>query len=266
VAEPAPKPLPMIGDNDFPAHPDTAHHDAADIDVADLDAALARAESLETIDLDGLGGIHVHVAWHPLTGTTHVAAELAITTASGSLRFAEPAAGTTDSDTAPPDHPLVERIHAAGPHRWILLGWTSYGEGMQTEHAWLIDDRGGPHLVDSLAWTTDRSHGGVAVEASADQVRIGIPLPAAGSQDGESALHNPGSWLLVHGKQELSLDDLQRLPFSETHVMALRGYYNPPYQDEPSRRHWSGRFVWFASGSRFTLDRHPRNGRPAPPR
>ena len=48
---------------------------------------------------------------------------------------------------------------------------------MQTQHAWLIEDRHGPQVLDSLTWTTDRSHGGFAVDPSAKQVRIGIPLP-----------------------------------------------------------------------------------------
>jgi len=35
--------------------------------------------------------------------------------------------------------------------------------------------------------------------------------------------------------------------------MALRGFHNPPFQEEPSLRHWSGRFVWFSADTRFNL-------------
>lgn len=212
----------------------------------------------EQADLDGLNGIHVHICWRRLTGTTHVAEELAITTAGGTLRYAPPAPQTTnqDHDEAPPEYPLMEKILAVAPKRWVLLGWSSLGEGMQTEHAWLIEDRHGPHLLDSLAWTTDRSHAGIAVESSGNQVYLGIPLPQPLNEDGEPGLHNEGDWELVHDKQRLSLLDVRRLPSSEKHVMALGGYYDPPFQVEPSQRHWEGRFVWFSSGTKFALVPH----------
>jgi hypothetical protein len=165
---------------------------------------------------------------------------------------------------------LIERILPAGTNRWVALGWSSFGEGMQTVHAWLLEeDRAGPKLLDTLAWTTDRSHAGIALDvsanASANRVRIGIPLPDTTAPGGETPMHQPGVWLLKHGAQELDLDEVAHLPFSETHVMALRDYYDPPFQYEPSRRHWSGRFVWFSAPTRFALDQQP-SARPAPPR
>jgi hypothetical protein len=213
----------------------------------------------EQAELDAPGGLHAVVRWHRLTGQTHVADELTLTTAGGTLRFEPPPPGSAapGSEDVPPDYPLVERILPAGTGRWVALGWSSHSEGMETVHAWLIEDHGGPKLLDSLAWTTDRGHAGVAVDASATQVRIGIPLPEMTDPDGGTAIHQAGAWMLEHGTQQLDLDELLRLPFSETHVMALRDYYDPPFQYEPSRRHWSGRFVWFSAGARFALDSHP---------
>jgi hypothetical protein len=215
--------------------------------------------------VDGPQGIHVLVRWCTDTGQYHIAKELVITTPGGTLRFASQSSnGVPDEVHEEPMYPLMEQILAVGPTRWVLLGWTSYGEGLQTEHAWLIEDRQGPHVLDSLAWTTDRTHGGFAVESSRTPpiVRIGIPLPETPKhrefdpdqdEDGPPALHNAGDWELVHDQQQLALDDLRRLPSVEQHVMSLRGYYNPPYQEEPSRRHWSGRFIWFSAGAKFTL-------------
>ncbi|TMQ11143.1 MAG: hypothetical protein E6J90_31270 [Deltaproteobacteria bacterium] len=70
---------------------------------------------------------------------------------------------------------------------------------------------------------------------------------------GPPSLHNEYDWELVHAKQQLTLDALRHLPFTEQHVMALRGFHNPPFQEEPSLRHWSGRFVWFSADTRFNL-------------
>ena len=156
------------GDHETPRANDSAAAASGPITSAaadddDLDEELAR---LEQAEIQGPGGIHILVRWHRRTGQTHVAAELTFTTAGGTLRFAEPPpeSAASGSEDAPPDYPLMERILPAGPKRWFVLGLSSFGEGMQTQHAWLIEDRHGPQLLDSLAWTTDRSHGGFAVE------------------------------------------------------------------------------------------------------
>lgn len=235
--------------------------DPADPD--DLDEELSR---LEQAEIQGPGEIHILVRWHRRTGQTHVAADLTFTTPGGTLRF-EPPTPSPDSETssgeeASSDYPLMERILPAGPNRWVVLGWSSHGEGMQTQRAWLIEDGHGPQILDSLAWTTDRSHGGFAIDPSAKQVRIGIPLPQMPGADGEPHMHQRGAWVLEHGKQQLDLEAVPRLPSSEMHVMALRDYYDPPFQDEPSLLHWSGTFVWFSSGTRFALETPPTIIRP----
>jgi hypothetical protein len=241
---PATAPVGEHGDGPVGEHGDGPVADSAD-------TASPRTEQAE---LEGPGGLRVVVRWQTMTGQHHSASEIVITAPGGVLRLVQPQPDESGEGVDPGDYPLIERILGAGPGRWVMLGWSSFGEGLQTEHAWLIEDWRGPRVVDSLGWTTDRGHAGFAVEAVADQVRIGIPLPQPPAPRGPdddhdgSSLHSPGSWLLAHGKQQLDLDEVEKLPASETHVMALRGYYNPPYQDEPSRRHWSGRFVWFLLG------------------
>lgn len=230
---------------------------------SDTAAAADPVAQIEQADVEGPGGLRVTVRWQTLTGQWHTASEIVITAPGGVLRLVQPERDESGTGSDPGDYPLMERILGAGPSRWVMLGWSSFGEGLQTEHAWLIEDRHGPRVIDSLAWTTARSHAGLAVESMGNLVRIGIPLPQAPTLQGptyedDRSLHAPGDWLLVHGKQQLRLHELERLPVSETHVMALRGYYNPPYQEEPSLRHWSGRFVWFLSENTFALMRPPR--------
>jgi hypothetical protein len=224
-----------------------------DTDATDPERGpVEQTEPIEQTEITGPGGIHVVVRRRTETGTWHIAEELVIRTPGGVLRFTAPAIDGTDDVTV--EYPLVEQILAAGPSRWVVLGWSSLGEGMQTELAWLIEERRGPQILDTLAWTTDRGHAGVAVESSGNLVRIGIPLPQPRDNDGKPDLHNAGGWELVHGKQRLSLEEVERLQGSEENVMSLRGYYDPPFQVEPSRRRWSGRFLWFSSGATFTLE------------
>lgn len=233
-------------------------------------------EHLEQADLDGPAGLHVTVRWATGTGQYHCARQLMITTPGGVLRLESPYLHGIPEEDAPdgsraqgdggmyPLYPLLERVLVAGLHRWVILGWSSFGEGLQTEHAWLIEDRPGPMLVDALTWTTDRSHGGLAIERSKTplEVRIGIPLPdeprpsepeRTEGSDGPPPLHLPGDWELVHGKQRWDLSELRRLPSVERRVKSLSAYYDPPFQDAPSRLHWAGRFVWFSAQHQFTL-------------
>lgn len=185
-------------------------------------------------------GIEVRVAWWTLTGNTHVADELAITTRRGTLRLKT--AGEEGGETLP----LIDQIYKAGKSRWVVLGWSSYGEGMQTEHAWLIDATSQPRIVDKLEWTTDRRHAGLAIDLA--PLRIGIPLPRAPADDDK--LHDELDWQLVHAKRSLTLDQVAKLPATETHIMAVRAY-TPPFHRSASEAEWSGRFVWFDAGKRF---------------
>lgn len=192
-------------------------------------------------------GIKIDVTWMTMTGTTHVAETLAITTDRGTLRFEN-----VDEETGEVI-PLVERVFKAAPHRWVMVGWSSFGSGMQTEHAWLLDDTQSLRVVDKLDWTTDRMHAGLALDVGS-KVRIGIPLPVPGAtDDAAESLHNESEWQLAHGASTFTLARLRKLPKTETHVMALRGFYTPPFQDSPSGRHWSGQFVWFAADVQFAL-------------
>lgn len=185
-------------------------------------------------------GIAIEMSWMTMTGTTHVAEALAITTARGTLQLGDGGL------------PLVERVLAVDARHWLVLGWSSFGEGMQSEHAWLVEDLGvGPVVADSLTWTTDRAHAGLAVAAFTRPV-VGIPLPAR--RDG---LHDEGDWNLRHGADELALADVEKLPADRANVKSLPGHYTPPFDTAPAQRGWSGRFVWFEiSGDKLALRHH----------
>lgn len=194
-------------------------------------------------------GIEIDVSWWTLTGTWHLADELVISTARGTLRLK-----TREGDDGPQEAlPLLEEIYPLGDHRWIVVGWSSFGEGMQTVHAWLVDGTSAPRIVDKLEWTTDRTHSGIVIDATS-KVRIGIPLPVRSSEtddpDGERTLHNRLDWELVHGKRTFRLDQVAKLRTTEHHVMSVHAY-TPPFQDSASTRGWSGRFVWFSAEKTF---------------
>lgn len=197
----------------------------------DLEPQLRRAEVMGE-------GITVEVAWWTMTGTMHLASELAITTARGTLRLEAPDA--EDGEALP----LIEKIYKTGVDRWVLLGWSSYGEGMQTEHAWLVDGSGEPRIVDRLAWTTDRAHAGVVIDRD-PKLHIGIPLPAQGE-----ALHDDEGWALVHDARTYGLAEVMKLPSTPGDLLAVRAY-TPPFGESASERGWNGRFVWFAVDKRF---------------
>lgn len=200
-------------------------------ELDDLEPQLERAEVRGE-------GITVEVTWWTLTGSTHLAASLAITTARGTLRLEAP--DPEDGEALP----LVAHIYKTGVDRWVLLGWSSFGSGMQSEHAWLVDGSGEPRIADRLEWRTDRSHAGIVIDRD-PKLRIGIPLPAP-----DEALHDDEGWALVHGTQTRTLAEVTKLPSAATDMLAVRTY-TPPFDRSASGRGWSGRVVWFSVGDRF---------------
>jgi hypothetical protein len=185
----------------------------------------------------GGDGLVVQIDWHTLTGTWHSADRIVVESKHGK-RVIE-----AEADVP---MPLVEKVIDGGRGRWLLLGWSSYGSGMQTEHAWLVvDDKTGPRIANKLEWTSDRSHAGLAVDAK--QLRIGVPVP-----NKTDALHDPDDWHLTADDREISLSDVQKLRSSPTPLDRLPGAYTPPHDTKPTQRGWTGRFVWYAAdGDRF---------------
>jgi hypothetical protein len=197
---------------------------------------------LEHGTIDDSNGLRVELAWQTQTGTTHVAEQLTLVAAGGTLDLVADEQGLVEH--VPMLHeqplPLVDHVLAAGTSRWIVLGWSSYGGGMQSEHVWLVEDgKSGPQIVDSIMWTTTRRAAGVAVDASAAP-RIGVPLPNG---------HVDDDWQLQHGDRTLAVSELHELPAHDMKLAAIARYYTPPLHLSPAEQGWTGRFVWFQAGA-----------------
>ncbi|HEY4056619.1 MAG TPA: hypothetical protein VGM39_08415, partial [Kofleriaceae bacterium] len=180
----------------------------------------------------------------------HTASDITLTTPTDSLTFKNDG---EDEELIP----IVDRVQVLKNHRWLVLGWTSYGSGMQTEHAWLVDDTKGLKIIDKLAWTSDRFHSGIALDGSGSHIRIGIPLPRESSQDDVegNGIHGYDEWELDFGSRKLDLPAVWALPTKYKDLDALPAFYTPPFDDSPSEHGWSGQFVWLTVGNKFVVRR-----------
>ena len=128
-----------------------------------------------------------------------------------------------------------------GPHfrlrdsRFLLLGWSSGGAGMQTMHALLISvRRGAVVLDDEMTVTTDRSSAGLLVRAGPRSARIGLPQPPADYP------FNPEEWFLNLGKQSLDLQHMRELKFATVQSQKGDLFFNgfSPPAAMPKRVAW----------------------------
>lgn len=150
-----------------------------------------------------------------------------------------------------------------GPHlplaggRFVLLGWSSTGAGMQTLHALSVAVRDGAvTLTGHLTLTTDRpSSTWVVRRTPAGVLRVGIAEP-------EAIVHDPDGWSLRTGAAEggsFGLEDLRDLAFEDVTPEPGDLVYAPPFQ----RRPHPGRVAWaeVAGAGTFVLpsrDEGPR--------
>jgi len=132
----------------------------------------------------GPHGLEITYTWEHETGTYHFANHATIALGAAKLdRESDIEKGVLV--------PLFEKAFEAGPNRWILLGWSSTGGGMQTQSAWIVKKAGRTlQVTDELAWTTDRAHPGLALEGSGVKLRVGIQKPPASDDDA----HEAGEW------------------------------------------------------------------------
>ncbi len=105
--------------------------------------------------------------------------------------------------------PLMGREESAGSGSALLLGWSSWGGGMQTVHALLV--RAGAErvaLADRLDFTTDRSSAGILVLRRGGKLWLGIPRPG-------QRVHEPTEWNLSVGGKRLALPAIRELPYAD---------------------------------------------------
>ena len=122
--------------------------------------------------------------------------------------------------------------------RYLLLGWSSSGGGLQGVHALLLacgDER--LRLVDRLDVVTDRAHAGLLVQQDADgSVALGLPPPP------EAPLHEPAAWSLSDsgGASALTLESMRRFVYVPLPSNRADPFYAPPAQlgRRPQRVAW----------------------------
>lgn len=124
--------------------------------------------------------------------------------------------------------------------RYVLLGWSSTGAGMQSIHVFLLGVQDAAlHRLASLVYQTDRAHSGLLLRHAPDgSVLLGLPEPPAGS------LHDESEWSLTitPGEPPRSLPEIRRLTYEAISPVGSDLFSTPP--TEASWR--PGRVSWIA--------------------
>jgi hypothetical protein len=120
----------------------------------------------------------------------------------------------------------------------LLLGWSSYGGGMQTIHALLVQvDNGNVTLQRELTLTAARTASALIVRRDGpNDIRLGVGEPAA-------RMSNETDWLLVFGPdsdQRLDMAQIRKLAFAAEAKREADTLYAPPFQNArfPVRVAW----------------------------
>ena len=111
--------------------------------------------------------------------------------------------------------------------RFILLGWSSPGGGMQSMHALLVGVRAGSvTLFDQLIYFTDRLNAAFLVRIEPDgSVLIGIPEPRS------DFLPYEDEWSLQYGlprSHRFLIDSIHKLSFERVASRSNDIFYAPP--------------------------------------
>lgn len=191
------------------------------------------------------------LAWLPLVASAASDLEVAVDHPDGDTGTMHYAEGLTL--TAPCAQAL--RLQGSGPAgeallplpgpsfrlpgaRYLLLGWSSSGGGMQGVHALLLacgDER--LRLVDRLDVVTDRPHAGLLVHHNADgSVVLGLPSPP------DEPPHEPAAWSLSHtgSATALTLAAMRRFVYVPLPTDRTDLFYPPPLPmaQRPPRVAW----------------------------
>jgi hypothetical protein len=167
------------------------------------------------------------------TGTTHYAVELRL-----SAGASTPLVLKTD--------PGGKLVPVPGPQYRIddshvlLLGWSSYGGGMQTLHAMLLQiENGGVKLQRELMLTAARMAAPLIVRRNEpDELLLGIGEPG-------NRLFSERDWLLVLGpttEERLDIAQIRKLAFVAEQKRETDALYAPPVQNA----HFPARIAWLS--------------------
>lgn len=115
--------------------------------------------------------------------------------------------------------------------RYILLGWSSAGSGMQSIHVFLLGIQNGSlRRLASLTSLTDRPSSGLLVRRATDgSVVLGLPKPPT------RFLHNEDEWSLAldSGESTLSIAAIRQLRYEAITPLPDDLFYSPPAQLAP---------------------------------
>jgi hypothetical protein len=155
------------------------------------------------------------------SGTTHYAETLTLSIA-GSRSLRVPGS----------DLPIPGPSFRLPDGRFILLGWSSSGSGMQTMHALLVGDRAGAvTLLDHLAYQTDRHNAALLIRTKPDgSVVIGVPEPSQGF------LHDEDEWTFQYGilrTHQMRIRAIRKLSFQAVTSQSSDVFYAPPTNATP---------------------------------
>jgi len=178
--------------------------------------------------------LKVETAWPKGTGTTHYADELRLSAgASAALVLKTDPGGGKLIPVPGPQYP-VDDTHV------LLLGWSSYGGGMQTIHALLLRvENDTVTLQRELMLTMARNASALIVRRDGpNQIRLGIGEPAA-------RMLSERDWLLVFGPdsdQWLDVAQIRKLTFATEAKRETDALYGPPFQNGS----FPARVAWFS--------------------
>jgi hypothetical protein len=120
----------------------------------------------------------------------------------------------------------------------LLLGWSSYGGGMQTIHALLVQvDNGTVTLQRELMLTAARTASALIVRRDGlSEIRLGVGEPTI-------RMLSERDWLLVFGPdsdQRLDIAQIRKLAFAAEAKREADTLYAPPFQNArfPARVTW----------------------------
>jgi hypothetical protein len=177
--------------------------------------------------------VEVAAAASGSAGTMHFADELRLSVGGSALLVLKSEPGGKLIPIPGPQYP-IDGTHV------LLLGWSSYGAGMQTIHAMLVHLEGGHvTLQRELTLTTARTASVLIVRRNGpNEIRLGIGEPAG-------RLHDENDWLLILGPdrdQRLNMAQIQKLPFAAEAKREADALYAPPFQNA----HFPARVTWLS--------------------
>jgi len=165
------------------------------------------------------------------SGTMHFVDELRLSVGSSAPLILKPEPGGKLIPVPGPQY-RIDDSHI------LLLGWSSYGGGMQTIHALLVQvDNGTVTLQRELMLTAARTASALIVRRDGlSEIRLGVGEPAG-------RLLSERDWLLVFGPnsdQRLDMAQIRKLSFAAEAKREADTLYAPPFQNArfPARLTW----------------------------